>query len=221
MRQDLTFLGIVADSSGSMGNLITETVGSINRLVKDQQDVPGEAIYSLLVFDYHHKWINEFVNLKTVEPISTKDYWLGGGTALYDAVATMITQTGIKLAAIKEEDRPSKVIITIITDGEENASHEYSMYQDGLLKLKALIEKQTKEYNWQFIFLGADLNAQNTAQSIGISAASSMSYNSTVKGMHQVYASVGGVMRSARLSSKLDSLIISDEDREANAPDKA
>ncbi len=221
MRQDRAFLGIVADSSGSMGHLIKETVGSINRLVKDQQEVPGEAIYSLLVFDYKSKWINNFVNLKLVEPITEKDYWLGGGTALYDAVAEMIKETGKQLSAMKEEDRPSKVIITIITDGQENASHEYNMYNEGLERLKTLIKHQNEKYSWQFIFLGADINAQQTAQSIGIAAGAAMSYNATPVGMNHVYNSTSNVLRSARLSSVVGEINIPDEERFANAPDKA
>lgn len=222
MKQDLTFIGIVADSSGSMSGIINETVGSINRLVREQQDVQGEAIYSLLVFDYKSKWINNFVDLKTVEPITTKDYWLGGGTALYDAVAIMIIQTGSKLAAMKEEDRPSKVVIAIITDGEENASSEFAISQGGLEKLKALIETQTTKYNWQFMFLGADINAQQTASSIGIITSNAMSYNATSKGMHDVYSASSNVLRNYRSSNVVDAVLeISDEDREANAPDKA
>lgn len=214
-RQDTAFIGIVADSSGSMSDLIEETVGSINRLVKEQQDVPGEAFFSLSVFDYKSKWIKDFVNIKDVTSITKDDYWMGGMTALYDATADMIIRTGKQLSFMKEEDRPSKVVIVVITDGVENQSREYN-----LERLQTLIKQQTEKYNWQFMFLGADINAQKTAQSIGIAAGSAMSYNATRKGMGAVYEATSNSLRSYRVS-KLDSLVISDEDRNLNALDKA
>lgn len=219
-KQDLAFIGIVADSSGSMQHLISETVGSINNLIKEQQTVPGEAFLSLLVFDYKSKWLSDFVNIKDVEPITAEKYFMGGGTALYDATVEMIIKTGDRLNLMKEEDRPSKVVIVIITDGEENQSHEYGRHNGGLERLQQLIKQQTEKYNWQFIFLGADINAQSTGVSMGIAAASAMSYNATKKGMGQVYASTNNVLRSYR-TSDARSLSIPEEERASNAPDKA
>lgn len=219
MKKDLSEIIVIADSSGSMDPIITETVGSINSLIKAQKVVPGEANFTLAIFDSEYKLYHNAVPINQVPELTEQQYRMGGMTSLYDAIGKTFIEVGTRLSVLKEEDRPEKVIVTIITDGAENSSKEWRG-EEGRIKIAEMVKHQQEKYNWKVMFLGAGLDAINQGASIGILTTSSLSYNATSKGIGTAYASVNNVMRSYRNNEIVDANF-TDEDRTSNAPDKA
>jgi hypothetical protein len=180
MKKDYTHIIVVLDKSGSMANKAGEVVMSFNKFLADQKELPGEATFSLVQFNHNvdcsphqfftlEKDINEnsshnFVNIQDAAPLTESDYRPTGWTALLDALGTTIDATGHALSRMKEECRPDKVIVCIITDGAENHSKEYTQ-----LQIKEKIAVQQKKYNWQFVFIGAGIDTFTVAeQGLGI-----------------------------------------------------
>jgi hypothetical protein len=166
---NLTHITVILDRSGSMSTIDRDTVGGFNTFVEEQQKAAGTATMTLIRFDneakadYIDKPIKDVPKLLSVEP--------RGMTAMLDAIGKGINELGEKLAKLPEEKRPSRVIVVIITDGEENASKEFNHVQ-----IKDMIEHQHKKYNWQFTYLGANQDAVLAARQMGISAANSSSF---------------------------------------------
>ncbi len=162
MRKDLTDLTMVVDRSGSMAATKNDAEGGIRELIRKQKEEPGDCSFSLVQFDEKYELV---YNAKPIRDI-VLDYVLTprGSTALLDAVGRTIVETGERLKKTAENDRPALVMFVIITDGEENASREYTK-----AKIKEMIEHQEKVYKWQFVFLGANQDAFANAASIGIS----------------------------------------------------
>jgi hypothetical protein len=166
---NLTHITVILDRSGSMAAIDSDTVGGFNTFVEEQQKAPGEATMTLIRFDndckadYTDKPIKDVPKLRSVEP--------RGMTAMLDAIGKSINELGEKLAKLPEEKRPSRVIVVIITDGEENASKEFNHVQ-----IKEMVEHQHKKYAWQFSYLGANQDAVLAARNMGISAANSSSF---------------------------------------------
>jgi len=169
MRDDLADITLVVDRSGSMTSCLVEAQGGINAFIKDQQSKPGDALFSLMQFDTVHEWVYTSSPIKTVNEYTLHPR---GMTALLDSVGTTINETGKRLESVSEDQRPGLVIVAIITDGQENSSHEFTK-----AKIKEMIEHQSSQYNWQFTFLGADQDAFAEAQAIGIHAAATMNYD--------------------------------------------
>lgn len=163
MRKDLTDLTVIVDRSGSMNDCAMEASNGINNFIEEQKKAPGECLATLVQFDTKYEFIHQGVPLSEVKPYELVP---GGMTALLDAVGRSINETGKRLAAMTEKDRPGLVVFLIVTDGEENSSHEFS-----LEAVREMIEKQQKDYNWKFTFLGADHNAFAAGASMGIAAA--------------------------------------------------
>lgn len=223
-KKDLSEIIVIADSSGSMDPLTTETVGSINSLIKGQKAVPGEANFTLAIFDSEYKLYHNAVPINQVPELTEDQYRMGGMTALYDAIGKTFIEVGTRLSLMKEEDRPEKVIVTIITDGDENSSKEWRG-EEGRVKIQEMVKHQQEKYNWKVMFLGAGIDAIKQGSSIGVQTSGSLSYNSTKRGMGVAYASIGNVvtsLRSATLDSYKETVAeFSDEDILNNAPDKA
>jgi uncharacterized protein YegL len=169
MRKDLTDITLVVDRSGSMGTCKVEAQGGINAFITDQKSKPGEANFSLLQFDTEHEYIFKGVPIKQVEKYELIPR---GMTALLDAIGRAINETGERLKVLAEADRPGLVVIAIITDGEENSSHEFNKSQ-----IKSMIEHQQTAYQWQFTFLGANQDAFAEAGAMGFQAAATANYN--------------------------------------------
>lgn len=169
MRIDLTDITLVVDRSGSMESCKTEAQGGINAFIADQKTKAGEAVFSLLQFDTEYDYVFHSKPIKQVEKYELVPR---GMTALLDAVGKAINETGTRLAAISEDQRPGLVVIAIITDGQENSSHEFTR-----AVIKTMIERQQKDYQWQFTFLGANQDAFAEAGSIGIKFAAAANYD--------------------------------------------
>lgn len=162
MNRDLTEIIFLLDRSGSMAGLETDTIGGFNAFIEKQRQLEGETIVTAVLFDdrYEILWNGIDAN-KAI--LTDKEYYVRGSTALLDAVGKTILDVGYRLSKTSEETRPGKVIFVITTDGLENSSREFS-YE----KVKELIKHQQEKYNWEFIFLGANIDAAKEAGNIGI-----------------------------------------------------
>lgn len=193
---NITELVFVLDRSGSMAGLESDTVGGFNSLIKDQKNSEGKAFVTTVLFDTEFIYVHDRADISTVKPLTEKDYVPRGCTALLDAVGMTIQHiAGIHKYA-RPEDVPSKTIFVITTDGMENASREFR-YDT----VKKLIEKEQKKYGWEFIFLGANIDAAATAGSMGIAHASN--YKADGKGTKLMYGAVGRAVRCMRESAPL------------------
>ena len=152
MKENLTELVFILDRSGSMSGLEADTIGGFNSMIKKQQKEDGEAVVSTVLFDDKIDVIHDRVNISKIEKLTEDDYYVRGCTALLDAVGRAIHHIGNVQKYARDEDRPAKTLFVITTDGLENASREYT-FKD----IKRMIERQKEKYNWEFLFLGANM----------------------------------------------------------------
>lgn len=193
MRDDLTAILMILDRSGSMMPLADDTVGGFNQFLAQQKQEPGEAIVTLVLFNHDYQAVYNARPLTQVEPLTVKEYNPGGNTALLDAIGRGVHDLGQKLAAMSENDRPGKVVVVIMTDGQENASREYRREQ-----LKKLIEEQTNKYNWSFLFLGANVDAFAEAGGIGVAAKHTMNFTASADGVRHSMRVIGQTISKFR-----------------------
>ena len=172
MRENLTEIVFILDRSGSMSGLESDTIGGFNSMIAKQQKEEGEAIVSTVLFDDETDVIHDRVAIGDVKKLTEKDYYVRGCTALLDAVGGAIHHIGNVHKYAREEDRPAKTLFVITTDGLENASRHYS-FKD----VKKLIKRQQEKYNWEFLFLGANIDAIEVAGNMGISRDRAANYN--------------------------------------------
>ena len=165
MKKNLTELVFILDKSGSMSGLEKDTIGGYNSLMEKQRKLDGECVITTVLFDNRYELLHDRIDLRAVAPITEKEYFVGGATALLDAIGRTIHKIAAVQEHTAEEYRAGKVMFVIITDGEENASREYSAAQ-----VKELIKRQKECYGWEFIFLGANIDAAETAGRFGIDA---------------------------------------------------
>ena len=173
MREELTELVFILDRSGSMSGLESDTIGGFNSMIAKQQKEAGEALVSTVLFDDRCTVIHDRVKISDVERLTDKDYYVGGCTALLDAVGGAIDHIGNIHKYAREEDRPAKTLFVITTDGLENASKRYTFKE-----IKSMIERRKEKYNWEFLFLGANIDAIEVAGSMGIGRDRTANYNS-------------------------------------------
>lgn len=193
MKKGLTELVFILDRSGSMSGLESDTIGGYNSLLDKQKKEDGQAVATTVLFDDRYELLHDRVDLKEIQPISHKEYFVRGTTALLDAVGKTINRIVYVHKHIREEDRPENVMFVITTDGMENASCEYT-YKN----IKDMISRQKKEYNWEFIFLGANIDAEATAESIGINRDMAASFVSDSKGTALNYDVIGEAVTCMR-----------------------
>lgn len=198
MKDNLTEIVFILDRSGSMYHLAQDTVGGYNAFIESQKQESGEAVLTTVLFDDQYELLHNRVNIQDVQPLTEKEYYARGLTALYDALGKTINNIGEKLYNTPEEERPSKVIFVITTDGEENASHEFSREL-----IKDMVERQKEEYSWEFIFLGANIDAFGVGSSLGITY--NANYSATVDGTKSVYDSLSNNISSYRQSGSVSS----------------
>ncbi|ASZ74957.1 hypothetical protein FDI69_gp229 [Rhodococcus phage Trina] len=165
---DLTLVGIVVDRSGSMSDIKKDMEGGIASILEQQKTLPGDTIVTLAEFDNHYNLVYGITPLAEIKPYSLEPR---GVTALNDATAKFIIETGEALDKLPESERPGTVIIQIITDGMENASREWETSA-----VKNLIAKQKEKYGWEFIFMGSDLTTEKSARGYGIGAERTIRY---------------------------------------------
>lgn len=206
MRSDLTDLTVVIDRSGSMASCQSDAEGGLNTFIDNQKKQPGECVFTLVQFDSVYEFVHKGVPIRDVGKYKLVPR---GGTALLDAVGRAINETGERLAAMPEANRPGLVVFVILTDGQENQSREFS-----LAKIKRMIETQQNVFKWQFSFLGVGADAFADAASMGISADATGSYMTAAIG-GAFAASSGNVtrMRCATLEGKSVSNAYTEEER--------
>lgn len=202
MKKGLTEVVFILDRSGSMGGLEADTIGGFNSLISKQKKEEGEAIVSTVLFDDYSEVLYDRVDVKRVEPMNETQYYVRGCTALLDAVGGAIHHIGNVHKYAREEDRPEKTLFVITTDGMENSSKHYS-YE----KVKKMVEKQKKKHGWEFLFLGANIDAIDVAGKFGISSKRAFNYNCDSEGTRVHYESIANTLsafRSAKCKSEDD-----------------
>jgi uncharacterized protein YegL len=184
MKKGLTELVCILDKSGSMGGLEDDTIGGYNAMLEKQQAVEGECRITTVLFDHNYELLHDRIDIGAVSPISKKEYQVGGSTALIDAIGRTIHKI-VKVQRNTAEDyKAEKVMFVIITDGEENSSREYSAQ-----RVKGMIEREKEKYGWEFIFLGANIDAVEVAGRYGIGADRAQNYHADSEGvMHTLCA---------------------------------
>lgn len=195
MRKGLTEVVFILDRSGSMGGLESDTIGGFNSLINKQKNEEGEAFISTVLFDDQTEVIYDRVDVKKVEPMTDKQYYVRGCTALLDAIGGAVHHIANVHKYAREEDRPEKTLFIITTDGMENASRQYS-YD----KVKKMIEKQKKKNGWEFLFLGANIDAIEVAGKFGVSADRAINYECDHKGTQLNYQVLGAAISAVRKS---------------------
>jgi hypothetical protein len=193
MNQNAAHISIVLDRSGSMGSVLDDTIGGFNRFIADQKATPGSATVTLCQFDNHYEVVYSAKPIADVPELTKETLVPRGSTALLDAIGRTINSTGDALSAMPEADRPGKVLFIIITDGQENASKEFSRE-----KVFDMISHQKSTYSWEFIFLAANQDAIASGATIGIGATNSMSFAANAQGTRSSYASLGANVRNYR-----------------------
>jgi len=195
MKENLTEIVAIIDRSGSMGHMTNDVIGGMNQFIKDQRSVEGEANFSLILFDNVINHVHERIPLKDVPLLDNNTYRVGGSTAMYDAIAYAINTIGGILHNTPEDERPSKVLFCIMTDGEDNASREFTAQN-----VKDMVQHQTDMYAWEFIFMAANINVQEAADMIGIRGSSSFAFASNSTGMKDAYSNISSYTTSYRSS---------------------
>jgi hypothetical protein len=199
MRSELTELVFLLDRSGSMGGLESDTIGGYNALLDKQKNVPGEAIVTTVLFDDRYDLLHDRIVIKGIRPITGQDYYVRGNTALLDAIGKTINKIANAHQHTDESQRPGKTLMVITTDGRENASREYT-YE----KIRQMIEHQKAEFGWEFLFLGANIDAIATAGRFGIEADRAVNYHADSAGTKLNYEVVSEAASCLRTSCPLD-----------------
>ena len=193
MKMNLTELVFILDRSGSMHGLENDTIGGFNAMIEKQKKEEGEALISTILFDHKSKVIHDRVDVKEIFPMTEKDYVTGGSTALLDAVGNAICHIMNIHKYARKEDIPEHTMFVITTDGMENSSHSYDYG-----KVRQLIELQKEKYGWEFIFLGANIDAVNVASYMGIDESRAVNFNCDSEGTelnYEVLNDAIGVLR--------------------------
>ena len=193
MKKNLTELVFILDRSGSMAGLEKDTIGGFNAMIEKQKAEEGEAYISTVLFDNYSEVIHDRVVLNAVPKLTEKEYYVRGCTALLDAVGGAIHHIGNVHKYAREEDRPEKTLFVITTDGMENASRRYS-YE----KVREMITRQKEKYGWEFLFLGANIDAAMEAARFGIDADRAANYHADTQGTAVIYEAMSDAVYSVR-----------------------
>ncbi len=198
MKKNLTELVFILDRSGSMSGLEADTIGGFNAMIEKQKKAEGEAYVSTVLFDTTHTVLHDRVDVRSVQPMTGADYAVGGCTALLDAIGGAIHHIGNIHKYAREEDVPEHTMFIITTDGMENASRRYSSDQ-----VKQMIERQKKKYNWEFLFLGANIDAVETAGRFGIGRDRAVTYCSDSTGTQLNFEVLNDAITAVRCAAPL------------------
>ena len=198
MKKNLTELVFILDKSGSMAGLETDTIGGFNGMIERQKEMEGEALVSTVLFSDESTVIHDRVDLNKIEPMTKRQYYVGGCTALIDAIGGAIHHIGNVHKYAREEDRPEHTVFVITTDGMENASHRYNSEQ-----VKAMVKRQKEKYGWEFLFLGANIDAVETASHFGIAKDRAVTFHNDSQGQALNYRVVSRAVSTVRESMPL------------------
>ena len=193
MKNNLTELVFILDRSGSMAGLESDTICGFNGMLAKQKKEEGDAQVTTILFDDAYEVLHDQADIQKVRPITEKEYFVRGCTALLDAVGKTITKIKHEQKEADEDEKADKVLFVITTDGYENASKEYS-YE----KIKKMITKQQEKHGWEFLFLGANIDAVAEAERVGIKADRAVSYCADSLGTDMNFAAVSDVACAVR-----------------------
>jgi len=195
MNKNLTEIVYILDRSGSMSGLEKDTIGGYNSFLEKQKKEDGDAVVTTVLFDDKYDMVHDHVDIKKVKPLTNKEYFARGMTALLDAIGKTINHVGNRHKYALDSEVPGKTIVVITTDGFENASREFNSD-----KVKSMIEHQKKKYGWEFLFLGANIDAVETAKNFGITREFAVTYEADEDGTALNFESVSNVVSDVRAS---------------------
>ena len=198
MKNNMTELVFILDRSGSMAGLESDTIGGFNAMIEKQKKQDGECYVSTVLFDNESEVLYDRVKLGNIPKMTDKDYTVRGCTALIDAIGGAIHHIGNIHKYARNEDVPEHTMFVITTDGQENASHRYTSEQ-----VKKMIERQKEKYGWEFLFIGANIDAVETAARYGINKDRAVNYNADEKGTRILYDAVADAVCNVRASAPL------------------
>jgi len=199
MPKELTEIVFILDRSGSMSGLESDTIGGYNAMLEKQKAAPGQAVVTTILFDDYSAVLHDRIDIKAVAPMTDKEYCVRGCTALLDAVGGAIHHIGNIHKYAREEERPEKTLFVITTDGMENASRRYN-YD----RVKRMIEKEKEKHGWEFIFLGANIDAVEVARRFGIGADRAANYHADSAGTKLNYEVVSEAICNLRMSKSIN-----------------
>ena len=211
MKKNVTELVFILDKSGSMAGLEADTIGGYNAMLSKQKKAEGEAIVTTVLFNQHYDLLHDRINVKGISPITEEDYEVGGTTALLDAIGFTIQKIVNVQKKTSDEERAEKVLFVITTDGMENASHEFTAD-----KIKKMVQHQKEMYGWEFLFLGANIDAVTTAARFGIDEDFAVEYHADEVGTQLNYEAVNEAVSSIRSGKKIERNWKEDIERDYN-----
>ena len=197
-NNNITELVFILDRSGSMSGLESDTVGGFNTMIEKQKKQNAPCYVSTVLFNHASEVLYDRVKLGEVQKMTEEDFFVGGSTALIDAIGGAIYHIGNIHKYIRPEDVPANTMFVIMTDGMENASRNYSSD-----RVKQMLERQKKRYGWEFLFIGANIDAVETAARYGIDADRAVNYHADKEGTRVVYQSVANAVCSVRANKEL------------------
>lgn len=197
-KNNLTELVFILDRSGSMSGLESDTIGGFNAMIAKQKKEKGEAYVSTILFDNVSEVLHDRINLKEIPKMTSKDYTVRGCTALIDAIGGAIKHIGNIHKYARSEDVPAHTMFIITTDGQENASHRFSSDE-----VKKMIENQKEKYGWEFLFIGANIDAVETAARFGIERNRAVNYNADSKGTQILYETLSAPICAMRADAAI------------------
>ncbi len=217
MKKNLTEMVFILDKSGSMAGLEADTIGGFNSMIERQKRQEGDALVSTVLFSDASKVIHDRADIRTLAPLTDREYFVGGCTALIDAIGSAIHHIGNVHKYAREEDVPEHTIFVVTTDGMENASHRYTSDE-----VKQMVKRQTEKYGWEFLFLGANIDAVKTAARFGIGEDRAVRFHSDPSGQRLNYEAVGDAVCCVRADAPLgrDWKKRIEEDYEARKPER-
>ncbi|MFC3211555.1 vWA domain-containing protein [Planomicrobium okeanokoites] len=199
MKNEMTELVFILDKSGSMAGLEKDTIGGFNALVEKQRKLQGDVRVTTVLFNQSYELLHDRISLKGISPLTEDDYEVGGTTALLDAIGSTVQKIANAQKRTMEEERADKVMFVITTDGMENASCEYK-YK----KINEMIASQKQKFNWEFIFLGANIDAVATARQFGVEEEFAVEYHADPEGTQLNYQVLSEAVTSFRTGKSID-----------------